>query len=226
MDVTTIYALPVPVWVTCETLGGTYPTGYGKVRFDIVMPQDAPPTGAAPIVSGVEIPDPRDGELSQWTCKYGAFIPESLKPATTLQRVVVTNVEAPDDVTRSWNTADLQLAEVINDWFDRVRTWAEILTGQDLDPSHRVYDAEISGTGLTFIVPPHEGSLGMTLTAPSIRPVRPEEWQRILELVRDDTEPPLEELLSRDARPHTGEASTAARPSTPRQPLRWCCPAC
>ena len=146
------------------------------------------------------MPDSHDGELTQWTCEYGAFIPESLKPATTLQRVVITNVEAPEDPTRLWNGPDLQLAEVIEGWFDRVRTWAEILTGQDLDPSHRVFDAVISGVGLSFIEPPHEGSLGMTLTTPSIRPVRADEWRTILELVRVGTEPPLEELVSRDAR--------------------------
>ncbi|GAB3861703.1 hypothetical protein [Dactylosporangium cerinum] len=93
-----------------------------------------------------------------------------------------------------------QLAAYINKWFNDVRTWAEIMTGQDLDPNHRVYDAESVGAGLTFIEPPHDGALGFTITTPRVLPLRKQEWAAILRLVRDGKEPPLEELLSRDAR--------------------------
>lgn len=200
MDVTAVYELPVPIWVTCSALGRTYPTGYGGLRFEVMMPQDRPPTGVGPVVAGIMIPDSLVGESVVWTREYGAFIPNSLRPATAVHRVVITAVEAPTDPARSWRGPDRQLAELVDAWFDRVRTWAEIVSGQDLDPHHRIYDAEISGAGLTFIAPPHEGSLGMTLTTPSVLPLRAQEWQVILAAVRDGQQPPLEELLSRNAR--------------------------
>ncbi|TWD82085.1 hypothetical protein FB561_3211 [Kribbella amoyensis] len=74
------------------------------------------------------------------------------------------------------------------------------MTGQDLDPNHRVYDAEPVGHGLTFIEPANDGALGMTITTPSVLPLRAREWAGILKLVQAGKEPPLEEILSRDAR--------------------------
>jgi len=100
----------------------------------------------------------------------------------------------------SWFTPDHQLAEYVNKWFDNVRTWVEVVTGQDLDPSHRVYDAEAVGAGLTFIEPPHDGAVGLMITTPHILPLRATEWAHILGFVRDGKQPPLEEMLSRDAR--------------------------
>ncbi len=207
MDVTAIYDLPAPIWVTCAALGETYSSGYGKVRFEVALPPDKGPGGAAPVIDGVKFPDSQAGESVVWTQEYGAFIPESLRPATALHRVVLTAVVAPISPARSWCSADQQLAELVDTWFDQVRTWIEIVAGQDLDPRHRTYDAEIVGGGLTFITPPHEGSLGITLTTPSIRPIRAQEWQAVLAAVRDGKEPPLEELLSRDARAAHGRGS-------------------
>lgn len=200
MNVTAIYELPVPVWVTRSTLGETYSSGYGKLRFEVVMPQDQPPAGGTPVVDGVSMPGSPDGELVVWTTEYAAWIPESLRPATALHRVAITAVDAPTRPGRTWETPDHQLAAQIIFWFDQVRTWVEIITGQDLDPNHRVYDAETIGAGLTFVAPLHEGELGLRLTTPHIRPVSDRQWKRILAAVRDDVEPPLEEVLLRDAR--------------------------
>lgn len=201
MDVTAIYELPVPIWVTGTVLGETFPSGYGKLRFEVAMPQDQPPVGGAPAIDGVMIPtELSDGELVAWTTEYVANIPEVLQPATALRRIVITAVEAPTDPVRSWRGPDQQLGELVGFWFNQVRTWAEIFTGQDLDPGHRVFDAETIGAGLTFIEPPHEGDLGIRLTTRDIRPVSADEWQWILAAVRDDVEPPVVELLIRDAR--------------------------
>ncbi|WP_431895764.1 hypothetical protein [Micromonospora haikouensis] len=199
MEVRAIFELPVHIWVMCDALDETYPTGYGMLRFNVVMPDGRPPIGGAPPVPGVEF-RPEAGEQVVWVKEYGAFIPESLRPATALHRVVVTNVEGPSYDHLSWFTPEHQLAEYINKWFNDVRTWTEVLTGQDLDPNHRVYDAESVGAGLTFIEPPHDGALGFTITTPRVLPLRAQEWANILGLVRDGKEPPLEEVLSRDAR--------------------------
>ncbi|MEU8389051.1 hypothetical protein [Micromonospora sp. NPDC048843] len=200
MEVKAIFELPVHIWVTCAALDATYLTGYDKLRFNVVMPDARPPVGGPPPVLGAESRLELTGDQPIWAQEYSAHIPESLRPATALHRVVVTDVEGPTYDHKSWFTPEHQLAEYINRWFDEVRTWTEIVTGQDLDPNHRVYDAESVGAGLSFIEPPHDGALGIKITTPHVRPLRVEEWAYILGLVRDGNEPPLEEVLSRDAR--------------------------
>ena len=201
MDVTAIYELPVPIWVTGTVLGETYPSGFGKLRFEVVMPQSQSSVGGAPAIDGVTIPtESPDGELLAWTTKYAATISPSFEPATALRRIAITAVEAPTQAHRTWASPDHQLAEQAVFWFDRVRTWVEILTGQDLDPNHRVFDAEAIGAGLTFIEPPHQGELGSRFRVPFKRPVSADQWQMILAAVRDGEDPPLEHVLLRDAR--------------------------
>ncbi|MGC5023065.1 hypothetical protein [Micromonospora sp. DT47] len=200
MEVRAIFELPVHIWVMCDALDASYPTGYDKLRFNVVMPDDRSPVGGPPPVPGVESRPELVGEQVVWVQEYGAHIPESLRPATALHRLAVTDVEGPSYDHVSWFTPEHQLAEYINKWFNDVRTWTEIVTGQDLDPNHRVYDAESVGAGLTFIEPPHDGALGLTITTPRVLPLRAQEWADILGFVRDGKEPPLEEVLSRDAR--------------------------
>jgi len=201
MDVSAIFELSVHIWVTCDALAAQYSTGYGELRFSVVLPTDQPPLGGAPDVPGIAPRAELTGGQVVWAQEYAAFIPESLRPATALHRMAMTDVDGPAyDDHRSWLTPDIQLARCVNRWFDDVRTWAEIVTGQDLDSNHRVYDAELDGAGLTFIEPSHDGAVGITVTTPHVRPLRAQEWAFILGLVRDGKQPPLEEVLSRDAR--------------------------
>lgn len=114
--------------------------------------------------------------------------------------VAITDVDGPTYEHMSWFTPEHQLAEYVNRWFDNVRTWVEVVTGQDLDPNHRIYDAEPVGAGLTFIEPPIDRGLGLKASTPRVLPLPARSWAGILERVRDGVEPPLEEVLSRDAR--------------------------
>lgn len=205
MEVRAVFELPVPVWVMNDALGATYPTGHGKLRFDVVMPNDKQPVAGSlsaqhPALEGIESHPQFIGDDVDWTRRYGGFIPASLEPATALLRVGITNVDGPTYDHAPWLTPDHQLAEHINRWFDDLRTWIEILTGQDLDPNHRVYDANFIGDGLTFIEPPHAGAIALQAMTPSVTPLRSNEWATVLTLVRNGKEPPLEEVLSRDAR--------------------------
>ncbi|KOV87573.1 hypothetical protein [Nocardia sp. NRRL S-836] len=200
MDIRAIFELPVHIWVMCDALEKTYSTGYGELRFNVVMPDGRSPVGGPPNVPGIVSRDELVGEQVVWAQEYGAFIPESLRPATALHRVAMTEVEGPIYEHRSWCTPEHQLAERVGGWFDDVRTWVEVVTGQDLDPLHRVYDVESVGAGLTFIEPPHDQALGLIITTPHVLPLRAQEWAGILRLVRDGKKPPLEEMLSRDAR--------------------------
>lgn len=198
MDVRAVFELPVPIWVMCDALDVTYSTGYGNLRFRVVMPQNRPPFGGPPEIPGIDSPN---DEQIMWTQEYAATIPACLEPAIALQRIAVTDVEGPAYEEKPWFTPDAQLAEFMNRWFDQVRTWVEIFTGQDLDPNHRVYDAELVGAGLTFIEPPLSGAVaGMRITTPHILPLSANRWEAIMGLVRDGSEAPLEEVLSRDAR--------------------------
>lgn len=183
-----------------------------RLRFDVKLPQDREPAGGAPSILGPEWTTGGGGDHLVWAQEYGAFIPESLRPATALHRVVLTNVEAPIDEHKPWRTADQQLGENVSRWFNGVRTWAEIITGQDLDPNHRVYDAEFLGDGLTFVEPAHDGPLGLLASTPKVSPLRAAEWAHVLEMVRDGQDPPLDEVLSRDAR-------AAARRGTNRRAI-------
>lgn len=200
VEVTAVYELPVPIWVSCGALGQTFRSGIGSLRFDVAMPKDEQPVGAAPEVKGASFPEQPDGEILAWTTEYAGFIPEDMQPATALRRIVITAVQAPVDPDKSWRGPDHQLGELVGYWFDQVRTWAEIYTGQDLDPDHRVYTATSVGAGLAFVAPPNDGALGVQLTTPRIQPVSAEDWRKILAAVRDGVEPPVEFLLHRDAR--------------------------
>lgn len=206
MDVRAVFELPVHIWVMREALGETYPTGFGELRFNVVMPTEGPsvdesPTTGPPAVEGIESHAGLSGDDVEWAHEYGAFIPDSLQPATALLRVGVTDVDGPTyDDHRSWFTPEHQLAEYVTSWFDNIRTWVEVITGQDLDPNHRVYDANPVGAGLTFIEPPNDSALGLQISPSSVLPLSAPEWARILELVGDGVEPPPEEVLSRDAR--------------------------
>ncbi len=200
MVVTAIFELPVHIWVMCDALSAAYPAGYDKLRFSVVLPDNRPPVGGPPPILSTEPPAALVGEQTVWALEYGAHIPGSLRPATALHRVVVTDVEGPAYDHMPWFTPEHQLVNYINKWFNDVRTWTEIVTGQDLDPNHRVYDAESVGVGLTFVEPPHDGALAITITTPRVLPLRAQEWADILGFVRDGKEPPLEEVLSRDAR--------------------------
>ncbi|MCK5929166.1 MAG: hypothetical protein KAG80_13310 [Nocardioides sp.] len=205
MDVRAVFELPVYIWLMREALDQIYPTGFGQLRFTVVMPTegspvDESPTTGPPAIEGIESHAGLGSDDVEWAQEYGAFIPESLKPATALLRIGITDVDGPTYGHMSWFTPEHQLAEYVTPWFDNVRTWVEIITGQDLDPNHRVYDANPVGAGLTFIEPPNDSALGVQISTSSVRPLRASEWSRILELVRDGVEPPPEEVLSRDAR--------------------------
>lgn len=200
MDVRAIFELPIPIWVMCDALDATYPTGYGALRFNVLTPRDHLLVGAPPSALGLDArPELADKELV-WVQEYGAHIPESLQPATALHRIALTDVEGPTYDHKEWFTAEHQLAGCIGGWFNAVRTWAEVVTGQDLDPNHPIHDVEPVGGGLTFIEPPNDDALGLTVAISRVFPLRAEQWADILRSVRDGEEPPLEEVLSRDAR--------------------------
>jgi hypothetical protein len=199
MPIRAVYELPVHIWVMTDALDTTYPAGLGSLSFNVVMPSSVGPFGGPPSVPGLEEQPELAGPEVTWALEYAAHIPDSYKPATAVHRVAITDVDGPTPAHRPWSMPADQLADYITPWFDSVRTWAEVFTGQDLDPNHRVYDAESIGVGLTFL-DASDDPKGLRIMTPRVLPLRAGEWAAILQLVRDGKEPPLEELLSRDAR--------------------------
>ena len=158
-----VFELPVPIWVMTEVLDATYSSGYANLKFNVAMPTGEGSDGGPPAVidlRGVELSDPD----MVWVHEYGAHIPQPYKPATALHRIVFTDVDGPTPAHLTWFTAEAQLVEYVAPWFNAVRTWAEVVTGQDLDPNHRVYDAVEVGHGLTFLDRSHDGVHGLKLT--------------------------------------------------------------
>lgn len=201
MTVSAVYELPVPIWVMSAALGQRLAAGCRGVHFDLVMPQQHEPHGLPPALEGLASRPELAADVEWASDRYAGHIPDSLKPAVLLFRVGIENVTAPPPAPhRSWAGPHDQLVDVIDAWFDALRTWAEVVSGQDLDPRHRVYDAEAHGVGLTFLDPAHDGALGMTLGTSRVRPLKAAEWARIVERVRAGALPPLEEIISRDSR--------------------------
>ena len=81
MDVSAIFEMPVHIWVTCDALAAKYSTGYGELRFSVVLPTDQPPLGGAPDVPGIASRTELTGEQVVWAQEYAAHIPESRRPA-------------------------------------------------------------------------------------------------------------------------------------------------
>ncbi|MFH5822303.1 hypothetical protein [Georgenia sp. AZ-5] len=190
MRVVAIYELPVPIWISTEVLGEHITSGFGSVMFDVVMPSPDGPVGAAPVVEGVEIPTHQagSGELLVWTQRFAAFTPDADAESTALCRIIVQTRRQGGISNEPYH-----LARVIDPWFNAVRTWVEAITGQDLDPNHRIYDATALGANLTVLEPvlDNDGPIAFTLTTPRIIPVSAARWRHIMAQVAAGEEPPL-----------------------------------
>ncbi|WP_435585846.1 hypothetical protein [Micromonospora aurantiaca (nom. illeg.)] len=75
MEVRANFELPVHIWVMCDALDATYPTGYAKLRFNVVMPDGRPPVGGPPSAPGVESRPELVGEQVVWVQEYAPTFP-------------------------------------------------------------------------------------------------------------------------------------------------------
>lgn len=199
MDVKAVYKLPVPIWIMSDSFDQTISTGCRGVSFDVCMPSaDSPSDFVNPSFRSPAALN-HQSVLTPWATRYAAMVEDQFEPALAIDRIGLENVVGHFRDERTWAGADHQLTEVIGIWFDEVRTWVEVLTGQDLDPNHRLYSAVDLGADLSFIEPSHEGPVGLRLTTEVVRPVTNSEWRVILDKVNQAARPPLEHILLRDA---------------------------
>jgi hypothetical protein len=204
-----VYDLPMHVFVRPDVLGSAVSTAAGALQFEVLAP-----VGVADAALDVVVPPPLplvsdDDEAlaeSPWVMNYGAFTDG---PAVALCRVgIVAPLRNAESLQAApWNEGSPRavvhdaLAHRVEAWFDAVRSWVEVLTGQDLDHRHPVYDATLHGHGLKLwdgdvLAPP--GLL--TLTTPTVNPLDLSGWTSVLARVGEGAAPPAEHLLARDAR--------------------------
>lgn len=208
--VSAVFDLPRHVWISPDLLGTAVDAGYGGLRFEVRTPIQVPDQ-AVDIVTPPPLPGVRtDAEefgAKPWVMNYAAFMD---RPAIALCRIGLVAPLAGNETLplRHWQREE-DLTERVRDaledrvagWFELFRSWVEVVTGQDLDYRHPVYDVVFPGQGLHVwdgeeFQPPG----GMQLTTPHVTPLPSSEWAALLTLVRDGKEPPVEYLLSRDAR--------------------------
>lgn len=186
---TAIYELPVPVWIDSGALGKTFPTGCRDVTFDVHMPERGGEDGSPPALEGL-------GDTAlRWTQRFAARLPEGRDDAVAICRVGITAFEDPQS-----DDHHAVVSAVIDEWFDRVRTWVEVVTGQDLDFRHPTHDAHEVGRGLTYVDDEENTLHGLWLTTRPVNPIRVGEWAASLVYAADDRPPRLEHVICRDAR--------------------------
>jgi hypothetical protein len=200
------YQLPTHVWVASDVLGTVTETRVGRLAARIHTP--------GPNQSGRIEPPPlphvnrevlEDTDVP-WTHRYAGFTHD---PAATALRIVGLELfEEADrplgpvpytdgtDEHRIITAAGTHIAR----WFDVVRTWIELLTTQDLDPRHPVYDANTIGPGFEAWRNDKFAEVGFTMTTPRINEVTLDDWRFVLRHAADDRYPPAQHVLARDAR--------------------------
>lgn len=213
-----VYNLPVPIWVAHETFGTSSMTAFRGLPFEVRMPVRAmiedQDVVSPPDLPGVSSDDEKLA-ASPWAMNYAA---EPTAPSMALCRVglicqVNENNAARsrfgDGAAASFRVGDA-LAQRIESWFDELRSWTEVVTGQDLDFRHPVADAEDPAEGLLLAHPTGLRSSGLgRFTTRVVRPVTLAEWTKILKLVAAGQRPPTEHLLMRNA--HAALARDMAR---------------
>lgn len=203
-----VYDLPVPVWVEHEAFGARTMTGLRGLPFEVRLPHRTVLEGLD-MLSPPELPGVSDDHEKlasrPWAMNYMA---EPTAPSMALCRIgLVCEVNDEnaarsrftDEVSQSHRVGDA-LVERIESWFDGVRSWAEVSTGQDLDFKHPVADAEDPAEGLLLA---EDGDLQSSghgrFTMREVVPVTLAQWIHILALAAAGRKPPVEYLLMRDA---------------------------
>ena len=200
------YELPIHIAVVHEVLGSDCATWIGDIPAQILAPRPLPRRidypAVPPALPGV--PDEQLGSPFDWAITFAG---EYTEPGSTCLRrlgVVLREPEEPlAELSRDFGLLTMRIAlaaqENLDSWFDRVRTWIEVLTEQDLDYRSPSYDLTFPGDGFQR----WDGcwltkELRATRTR-EIKPVSLEDWRNTLRLA-GDREPPLEYLVARDAR--------------------------
>jgi hypothetical protein len=230
-NVSAVYELPHPIWVSHDVQGQRYDTRIGPIVATVVMPTAVPPNEYSrwgpPKLAGVpeSALDPVDGEPSHrldafpdraesvspvWDTPFSANVDGG--PATALRVVGLELSEDPATLThndthssignpeRSFRfsvqgTPEARIADLagrrIEGWFARVAEWVSVLTQQDLDHRHQLYDASLLGPGFRH----WDGGWRVTsadYSIPTATAIGAEAFREVLRDVGDRKRPALE----------------------------------
>lgn len=203
------------MWVNYDVLGQGFATKFGPVRAEVLMPELSSAQGrvAAPSLPGV--PEgalaPISGERlvrldaypnrapvidPDWCTEYAAWNPPG---STALQAV---GVEVFDDPGLDWPLWTVhsylpdQMLDVagrcLEGWYARVAEWVSVLTGQDLNHRHQLYDVNMAAPGFRVWGNGGWRQGARTASVPSVVPIGADDLREVLIRVGDAERPALE----------------------------------
>ena len=203
------YDLPVPIAVSRDVLGSTCATKIADIATEVRAPLPHPQTdypATAPILPGVPPNNSKINNPYDWAITFAGNYTEEYSTYVRRLGVVFQNsgselANFPEGRYSPSARISLTAVQGLDEWFDHLRTWIEVLTGQDLDYRHPVFDAYYPGDGFHR----WEGGAWLTKELPEINlrditPVSLENWKLALKKSGNQIEPPLEQILARDAR--------------------------
>lgn len=203
------YELPHHIWVDYSVVGSTFDTYIGPVHARIKVPHWVQPSDPPvhPNLHGV--PEKAWNTEDPWATKYAGFGTDN---KTALRRIGLELSERGRPIP-AWHpypenpihTAQ-QVAKIggltaacMTDWFTRVADWAEIVTGEDINHRHPIYDATTIGPGFEYWDGTKWQTGGFRAMTPTPVALTQVSFQAILDRVADFVEPPVELQLARDS---------------------------
>ena len=85
-----------------------------------------------------------------------------------------------------------RVAQDITGWFARLAEWLSVLTGQDLEHRHQLYDAQRIAPGFRTRIADRWQPSASSYNVPNVRPATLEEWSNALAHIGELKRPPLE----------------------------------
>lgn len=206
-EVSCVYDLPVPLTVDSSVFGHTISTVVGEVAARVVTPEFQAGVFTIPALPGVP-PDASELADRQWASSSPALDEEAFQLRRVGLILGVRDREPPAGRPGAGPSVEGRLIDAafssIDTWFDRLRSWVEVVTGQDLDPQSPLFDAWIEGAGLRAWRAASTGlevidKVRVTMTHRGDPPLPVDAWRFALHQA-GDSYPPIEHLLMRDAR--------------------------
>lgn len=204
VDLSCVYDLPAPLVVDLSVFGHAAPSRIGGLRISVVPPDSESGAFTPPALPGIP-PDAPELVDRQWVTELPSLDDGFLE----LRRIGLVATANDSDVPAGRPGAGASVEDRIIDtlfvsidsWFDRLRTWVEVATAQDLDTQAPLFPAWIEGAGLRAWH--SSGDITdrkrMRFTSRNERPVDVRLWEALLERAGHGY-PPLEHVLMRDAR--------------------------